>query len=165
MSATSEQAVTYVPADAGETLWVLGSFVTFKTRGESDKLSFFEATCPPGVGVPPNIHHQQEEAFYVVEGTFSLLIGDKTVTGRPGSFALVPRGTVHSFQNTGAETGKILITNNLPGAHERFFRDVGVPVTDMASFSPPAGPPDMDKVLSSAERNDIQFVLPEEARH
>ncbi len=78
---------------------------------------------------------------------------------------LVPRGTLHTFQNTGAETGKVLITNNLPGAHERFFRDVGVPVTDMASFSPPAGSPDMDKVLSSAERNDIHFVLLEEARH
>jgi len=163
MSATSEQAVTYVPADAGETLWVLGAFVTFKTNG--DKLSFFEVTCPPGAGPPPNIHYQQEEAFYVLEGTFSLLIGDKTVTGLPGSFVLVPRGTLHTFKNTGAETGKILITNNLPGAHERWFRDVGVPVTDMASFTPPDGPPDMDKVLSSAERNDIHFVLPEEARH
>ena len=52
MSTTSEQAVTYVPADAGETLWVLGAFVTFKTRGERDKLSFFEVTCPPGAGPP-----------------------------------------------------------------------------------------------------------------
>ena len=165
MSTTSEQAVTYVEADAGETLWVLGVFVTFKPNGERDKLSFFEATCPPGAGPPPNIHYQQEEAFYVLEGTFSLLIGDRTETAGPGSFGLVPRGTVHTFQNTGAGTGKLLLTNNLPGAHERFFRDIGVPVTDMASFSPPAGPPDMDKVLSSAEHNDIHFVLPEEARH
>jgi mannose-6-phosphate isomerase-like protein (cupin superfamily) len=165
MSATSEQAVTYVPADAGELLWVLGAFVTFKTKGESDKLSFFEVTCPPGAGPPPNIHYQQEEAFYVLEGTFSLRIGDKTVMGSPGSFLLVPRGTVHTFQNTGAETGKLIITNNLPGAHERFFREVGVPVTDIASFTPPAGPPDMEKVLSSAERNDIHFALPEAARH
>ncbi len=165
MSTTSEQAVTYVPAEAGETLWVLGTFVTFKTDGEHDKLSFVEGTIPPGAGPPPHIHYQQEEAFYVLGGTFSLLIGDKTVTGSPGSFLLVPRGTVHTFQNTGPATGKILITNNLPGAHERFFRAVGVPVSDIASFTPPDGPPDMQHVLSSAERNDIHFILPETAHH
>lgn len=165
MSLTSNQADTYVAAGAGETLWVMGAFVTFKTQGESDKLSFFEVTCPPDAGPPPNIHYQQEEAFYVLEGTFSLLIGDKQVTAGPGSFMLVPRGTTHTFKNTGAETSKILITNNLPGAHERWFRDIGVPVADMASFTPPDGLPDMQKVLSSAERNDIHFVLPDTARH
>src|SRR5689334_1606245 len=164
MSTTSKQSVTYVPANAGETLWVLGGFVTLKTNGDSDKLSFFECIFPAGGGVPPNIHSQQEEAFYVLGGTFSYRIGDTTVTGGPGSFMLAPRGTVHSFQNTGADTGKVLITNNLPGAHERFFRDVGVPVTDLASFTPPDGPPDMQKLVSSAERNDIHFVLPEGTR-
>jgi quercetin dioxygenase-like cupin family protein len=160
MSTTSEQSVTYVPAHAGETVWLLGAFITFKTNGESDKLSFFEGIFAPGGGVPPNIHHQQEEAFYVLEGTFSYRIGDNTMTCGPGSFVLVPRGTLHAFQNIGADTGKVLLTNNLPGAHERFFHDVGVPVTDIASFTPPDGPPDMQKLVSSAERNDIHFVLP-----
>jgi mannose-6-phosphate isomerase-like protein (cupin superfamily) len=164
MSATSEQSVTYVPAHAGETVWLLGAFVTFKTNGESDKLSFFEGIFPAGTGVPPNIHHQQEEAFYVLEGSFSYRIGDNTMTCGPGSFVFVPRGTLHAFQNTGADTGKVLLTNNLPGAHERFFRDVGVPVTNMASFTPPDGSPDMQKLVSSAERNDIHFVLPEGTR-
>jgi quercetin dioxygenase-like cupin family protein len=164
MSTTNEQSVTYVPAHAGETVWLLGGFVTFKTNGERDKLSFFEGILAPGSGVPPHIHEQQEEAFYVLEGTFSFRIGDKTMTSGPGSFVFVPRGTLHSFQNIGADTGKVLLTNNLPGAHERFFRDVGVPVTDMASFTPPDGPPDMQKLVSSAERNDIYFVPPEEPR-
>jgi hypothetical protein len=35
-------------------------------------------------------------------------------------------------------------------------------VSDKASFEPPAGTPDMEKILASAERNDIHFVLPEE---
>jgi quercetin dioxygenase-like cupin family protein len=160
MSTTSEQPVTYVPAHAGETVWLLGVFITFKTNGESDKLSFFECIFPAGAGVPPHIHHQQEEAFYVLEGTFSYRIGDNTMTSGPGSFVLVPRGTLHAFQNIGADTGKVLVTNNLPGAHEHFFRDVGVPVTDMASFTPPDGPPDMQKLVSSAQRNDSYFVLP-----
>ncbi len=164
MATTSERAARHLPAGAGETLWVLGLFVTLKAKGDGDKMTFFEVTSPPGGGPPPNIHYQQEEAFYVLEGTFSFLIGDETVTGGPGSFVLIPRGTVHTFKNTGSETGKILETSTLPRSHERFFRDIGVPVTDMASFTPPDGPSDMDKVLRSAESNDIHFVLPDGAR-
>ena len=107
---------------------------------------------------PPNIHRQQDEAFYVVEGTFSLLSGDETIEAGPGSFAWVPRDTVHTFKNTGGSTGKLLITSTFPGSHERFFRDVGIPVSDMETFQPPDGPPDMEKVLASAQRNDIHFV-------
>ncbi len=60
--------------------------------------------------------------------------------------------------------GKLLIASTYPGSHERFFRDVGIPVSDMATFQSPDGPPDIEKVLSSGERNDIHFVLPNETR-
>lgn len=159
MLTPDEQVVTHLPAGEGETLWVLGVFVTLKAQ--SDVVSFYEVICPPEAGPPPNIHHHQDEAFYVVEGTFSLLGGDETIEAGPGSFARVPKGTVHTFKNTGASTGKLLITSTFPGSHESFFRDVGIPVSDMASFEPPDGPPDMEKVLASAQRNDIHFVQAE----
>ncbi len=163
MSTTNDQVATQLPIRAEERLWVLGVFVTFKSDGEHDKVSFFEVSCPPGAGPPPNIHYQQEEVFYVLDGTFTLFNGNQTIIGGAGTFTVVPRGTVHTFENTGSEIGTILITNNLPGAHERFFRAIGVPVVDVASFRPPDGPPDMHKVLSTAEQNDIHFVLPEQA--
>ena len=156
MLAPDEQAVTHLPAGEGETLWVLGVFVTLKAQ--SDVVSFYEVTCPPEAGPPPNIHYQQDEAFYVLEGTFSLLGGDETIEAGPGSFARVPRGTVHTFKNIGESTGKLLISSTFPGSHESFFRDVGIPVSDMETFQPPGGRPDMEKVLASAERNDIHFV-------
>ena len=156
MLAPDEQVVAHLPAGRGETLWVLGMFVTLKAQ--SDDVSFYEVICPPEGGPPPNIHHQQDEAFYVLEGTFSFLSGKKTIEAGPGSFAWVPRDTVHTFKNTGERTGKVLITSTYPGSHERFFRDVGIPVSDMGTFQPPDGRPDMEKVLASAERNDIHFV-------
>ncbi len=160
MLAPDEQAITHLPAGEGETLWVLGVFVTLKAQ--SDDVSFYEGIIPPEGGPPPNIHYQQDEAYYVVEGTFSLLSGDETIEAGPGSFAWIPRGTVHTFKNIGESTGKLLITSTFPGSHERFFRDVGIPVSNMATFQPPDGPPDMEKVLASAERNDIHFVLAED---
>jgi mannose-6-phosphate isomerase-like protein (cupin superfamily) len=162
MLTPDEQATTYLSAGEGETLWVLGAFVTLKAQ--SDDVSFYEVICPPEAGPPPNIHHQQDEAFYVLEGTFSFLSGDETIETGPGSFVWIPRGTVHTFKYIGESTGKLLVASTFPGSHERFFRDVGVPVDDIATFEPPDGPPDMEKVLASAERNDIHFVLPEETR-
>jgi hypothetical protein len=44
------------------------------------------------------------------------------------------------------------VASTLPGAHERFFREVGVPVSDRDSFEPPTDSPDMEKVLASAEK-------------
>src|SRR5919199_3385643 len=148
---TKNQGVVRVPPGEGETFWVLGDFVIFKADGESSSLLVFEGLAPPGGGPPPHIHYQQEEAFYVLEGTFSFLSGDKTIEAEPGSFMWIPRGTLHTFKNTGAQNGRVLVTSTLPGSHERFFREVGVPVSDKASFEAPAGPPDMEKVMSSAE--------------
>ena len=69
-----------------------------------------EVVCPPGLGVPPNIHHQQDEAFYVLEGQFSLLSGDEMIEAGPGSFTRIPKGTLHSFKNTGESIGKLLFS-------------------------------------------------------
>jgi len=160
MLAPDEQAVTHLPAGEGETLWVLGVFATLKVQ--SNDVSFYEGIVPPEAGPPSNVHHQQDEAYYVLEGTFSFLSGDETINTGPGSFVWIPRGTVHTFKNIGESTGKLLISSTFPGSHERFFREVGVPVDDIATFEPPEGPPDMEKVLASAERNDIHFVLAED---
>jgi mannose-6-phosphate isomerase-like protein (cupin superfamily) len=160
MLAPDEQAVTHLPAGEGETLWVLGVFTTLKAQ--SNDVSFYEGIVPPEAGPPPNVHYQQDEACYVLEGTFSFLSGDETIDTGPGSFVWIPRGTVHTFKNIGESTGKLLFSSTFPGSHERFFREVGVPVDDIATFEPPEGPPDMEKVLASAKRNDIHFVLAED---
>ena len=37
-------------------------------------------------------------AIYVLEGKGSFLLGDKTYTGKPGSFYLMPPGLVHAIK-------------------------------------------------------------------
>lgn len=150
--------ITHLPPGAGESLWVLGDQVTFKTDGERDGLTLFVSTIPPGGGPPPHVHHQQEEAHYVLEGSFSFLGGDAWIEARAGSFVWIPREVVHAFRNTGSVTGRLLSTNTFPGAHERWFRHVGVPIPDSTSFQPPDGAPDMADVLTSAAREDIHFM-------
>jgi len=159
MLSRGEQVVKHLPAGEGETLWLMGGFVTLKVQ--SDEMSLYEVLCPPEAGPPPHVHHRQDEGFYVLEGTFSILRGDETFETGPGSFVWLPRGTLHTFEYTGEDVGRILVTSTFPGSHESFFRDVGIPVSDMERFEPPDGPPEMEKVMTSAKSNDMYFVLPE----
>jgi mannose-6-phosphate isomerase-like protein (cupin superfamily) len=160
MTATTPQGITHVRPGEGETLWVLGDEVTFKADGERDGLTVFVSTIPPGGGPPPHVHYQQTEAHYVLAGTFSFLDGDTWIEAETGSFIAIPRGVRHCFRNTGSETGRLVSTNTLPGAHERWFRHVGVPIADRATFRPPEGAPDMADVLVSAAREDIHLEQP-----
>jgi mannose-6-phosphate isomerase-like protein (cupin superfamily) len=163
MSMATQQGIKYLPPESGETLWVMGDQVTFKTDGERDGLTLFVSTIAPGGGPPPHVHYLQEEVHYVLEGIFSFLNGSEWIEARAGSFIWIPREVRHTFRNIGSEPGRLFSTNTLPGAHERWFRHVGVPMPDRASFQPPQGAPDMADVLTSAARQDIHLEPPNHA--
>lgn len=158
MAGVQQSTITRLSPGDGERLWVLGDQLTFKTDGERDGVTIFVATIPPGGGPPPHIHYLQEEVHFVLEGAFSFLSGDTWMDAEAGAVLLIPRGVVHTFRNRGSEPGRLLVTNNLPGAHERWFRHVGVPYTDSATFHPPTEPPDMADLVSSAAQADIHFI-------
>ena len=48
-----------------------------------------------------HVHHEDDEAWYVLEGTLGFQLGDETVTAPAGSAVLVPKGTPHSYWNAG----------------------------------------------------------------
>jgi mannose-6-phosphate isomerase-like protein (cupin superfamily) len=48
---------------------------------------------------PPHVHHHDDEAWYVLEGTLFVQMGEQEVEVRAGSGALVPRGTLHTYWN------------------------------------------------------------------
>ena len=56
---------------------------------------------PPRFIAPPHLHHRDDEAWYVLEGTLYIRVGDKDVEARAGSAVFVPRGTAHTYWNPG----------------------------------------------------------------
>ena len=108
------------PGD-GETAAVGSISFTIKATGDDTNgmYSLVEASGP--TFATAHVHHDREEAFYVVEGTVTFLAGADTVTVGPGSYLLVPRETMHGFRSEG--DSKILITHS-PGGFERFFREL-----------------------------------------
>jgi mannose-6-phosphate isomerase-like protein (cupin superfamily) len=49
--------------------------------------------------VPLHVHRAAEEAFYVVSGVMSVIVGAARVDAGPGEVCLVPRGTPHALAN------------------------------------------------------------------
>ena len=75
----------------------------------------------PGEGPPPHLHHDREEYFFVLAGTYSLGVNGKESTIGPGTMVFVPRGTVHTFKNVSDGLGRILEWT-IPGENGDYFR-------------------------------------------
>ncbi len=73
-----------------------------------------EGTKPPGLGAPPHVHAEHEEAFYVLDGELELTIAGERVQAPAGTFALVPRGIEHSFSIVGASAARYLCVFSPP---------------------------------------------------
>src|SRR5215212_411561 len=98
--------------------------MTLKATSEETggSIWFLEATSLPGSGPPRHIHHSCDELFYVLEGEFLFLVGERQVNALPGSFVFIPRGTVHAAKVIGTEPGKVLAAY-IPGGLERSFEE------------------------------------------
>jgi len=148
-----KRRVTHLAPGEGQTLRVLGELNTFKARDAAYTL--LESTAlPGGSGLPPHVHHDQDEAIYVLEGEYALFVsGEEEARLARGSFATVPRGTLHALEVTGSNPGRCLVILTPSGPLERFFEEVGV----RAGYEAPA-PPGAQEVLASARRHGISLL-------
>ena len=150
------RAPKVVPPGAGRRLLVIGHDITVKldaadTGGDA---FIFEASTPPGLGVPPHVHEREDEYLDVLEGTYEVFLGGETHRVGAGSVLHFPRRVPHGFTNAGVTTGRILFTV-APGARFARFFD------DLAALPP--GPPDFAKVTAIFAGYDMT-ILPPPAR-
>ena len=85
-------------------------------------LGLFRQRIAPNSGPPTHVHHGEDEFFYIVSGNFKVKVGDRIVNAPPQSVMFVPRGTPHTFQNTGRGDG-VLLVGVTPGGFEKMFRE------------------------------------------
>lgn len=78
------------------------------SRAETDgHWAIGEAWQEPGFDNPPHVH-DEAEAFYVLEGTYTFYTDSDPAAGiGPGTFVFIPAGAVHGFR-TGPEGGRLL---------------------------------------------------------
>jgi quercetin dioxygenase-like cupin family protein len=102
-------------------------------------IAVLEATSAPGFVAPPHVHHDTDELFYVLDGTFEILVGDTVHRAPPGAFVFVPRGTVHSPRVAGDRPGRVLVAM-VPGGAERAFDEFAEVAARLGDAFDPGGP-------------------------
>lgn len=68
--------------------------------------------APPGPArpiAPVHVHDEDDEAWYVLEGTLAFTLGDQEVEARAGTLVFAPRGTAHTYWNPRPEPARYLL--------------------------------------------------------
>lgn len=73
---------------------------------------------PNSSGPGAHLHKENDEVFYVLEGTVSFLAHDKWIDAEKGSFIRIPSNTVHDFENRTSQKAGVL-NFFIPGGFER----------------------------------------------
>ena len=106
----------------GERIHFMGQIALIRARGEDTGglFSLMETRTPKGNGPSPHVHEREDEAFFVLEGEFTVTIWDDTFEAKSGSFVFAPRGVPHSYRATASGRHLTLVS---PPGYERFFND------------------------------------------
>ena len=122
--------------------------VLLTTEATGGAVSVIMGWHKPGEGPPDHLHFNQEEMFFVVEGTYELTVGDRTSTVGPGTIVFIPRNVVHRFRNVG-DTTACMLDWSLPGGQDHYFKAI----SDLAASDGFTG----EKALEISNRFDTHF--------
>lgn len=117
-----------------------------KASGQSTggSISLVDSTATGGA--PLHIHRDEDECFFVIDGTITVRCGEHRWTAGPGAFVFLPRNIPHSWDVDGEQARLLIITT--PGGFEEFLRRFHE-----------ASPEERDGI---AEQFGITFLLDEE---
>ncbi len=80
-----------------QSFWLFGSRLTIVAdRTTTDgKYDMIEGYFPPGTQTPPHRHTRYSEQLYVLEGEFTVWVGENKVVLSTGESVMIPIGTTH----------------------------------------------------------------------
>jgi mannose-6-phosphate isomerase-like protein (cupin superfamily) len=117
-------------------------------------LSVFEDTLAPWQSGPPlHSHPDEDEAFYVLEGTLTVKLDVEQREVTTGSFVWIPRGTPHTFANAGG-TAIRLLGLAVPGGLEALLAE------QHQYFAQLDGPPDLATLSRIGARHRARLLGP-----
>jgi mannose-6-phosphate isomerase-like protein (cupin superfamily) len=152
----SPSAAILLEPGEGEILHVINDGIRVLADGAATGGSAFQFEClvPPGSGPPLHRHEREDELFFVVEGEFRFVLDGQESIASPGAFVYAPRESVHAFQNTSSQVGRLLVTCTPAGLDEA-FRAVKRPDAGSNERSLP-----MDEIIETFARHGVMIEGP-----
>jgi quercetin dioxygenase-like cupin family protein len=140
--------------------WFLGTLAVLRNpQGAPRTPVVMELTVPPGGSPPRHYHDRLDDSFLLLDGEVVLRCGGETHVARPGTYAVVPRGSEHTFRVTSAEPARLLLVH----ADDSFLRLVEALGTPTGQHTlPPPGEEDVDlgTLVRANEENDSHIIGP-----
>jgi quercetin dioxygenase-like cupin family protein len=141
-----------------ETIRIGPLAVRFLVEGAdaNGSVAVFECDVPAGAAMPaPHSHDSFEETVYGLVGVATFTVDGRTIDIGPGEALCITRGSVHQFDNRGADDVKFLAVAT-PGVFgPDYFREVG------AVFAASAGgPPDRAAIGEVMRRHGLTPAAP-----
>jgi mannose-6-phosphate isomerase-like protein (cupin superfamily) len=133
---------TQSPTALGQQRWFFGMLAEVKASAAdtAGQYSLLEITAPAGLQTPLHVHHNEDEGFYVLEGSVTIEVGDETVELSSGQHAFGPRNIPHRF--TVGPDGARMIWVLTPGGFEDFVEEASVPAEAPTVPPPSVLPPE-----------------------
>ena len=164
MDADAASRVFGLGQGEGEAWWWLDvTLAIIKATGEETggQYTLIEVLEPQGVEVPLHVHHNEDEAFYILEGEMTFYVGEETIKAGPGSLLFGPRDVPHTYTvDSGPARLLFLLT---PAGFEGLIRETSEPAKSLTLPPPPEEPPDeaeMEELMTIAARYGNEIVGP-----
>jgi mannose-6-phosphate isomerase-like protein (cupin superfamily) len=87
---------------------------------EGGEASMSRITAFPGAAIPVHVHPHSDEVLLIEAGAGIMTLGDKIIQIRAGQAIRIPKGTKHSFVQTGKGPLRAVQVYAPPGPEQRF---------------------------------------------
>ena len=146
-------------SDQGEITWFFNALLTTKASmaETAGAYSLTEHLVTAASNPPMHVQVDEDEAFYVLDGTIEFEVDGEVVVAEPGTFAFVARGAAHCFRVLTPTARMLVICSGKPTDNlEDFFLSMGEPATERALPEPKV--PDLDRLTTLTARTGIELV-------
>ena len=109
-----EGCVSY-PVANGNTIWIRAS-----ASDTGGAFTLIEGNHIAGTGPPLHTHDAEDETFWIVDGAYTLQVGDEEYSATAGDIVFVPRLVPHRFRCRSDGRMFLLYT---PGGFDGFFAE------------------------------------------
>lgn len=117
--------------------------IKVSTKDTDGQFCVYEYVGLQKVGPPLHIHLNQDEFFYIIEGSYLFQVGDERQTLKAGDTVFLPRNIPHTWLQL-TDKGKLLYLTQPAGTMEAFF-------SKMSSFKTMPTQEEIGKIFAAHE--------------
>lgn len=118
------------------------------------RLAMIEDRGAQGDGTPLHRHAEDDESFYILEGSVAFWLGEnKPIEASAGAFVHIPAGVAHAFQITSASARYLIVTT---ARHGDFYLAISNPADSDSALAD--GQMDMARLDEACERFGVDIL-------